>query len=1496
MKRGRVYRLRFAIGIMAFAALIGLFHNVAEGNSLSRGDLPALNSSMDLNSKKSNLDEIIQKAQETGSVRVIIHLNVPFKPEGELHVPAAVQGQRNGIARAQEAISKRLDSFNGNVLRRFKYVPVMVLVTDSEGLADLASNPNVSHIQEDEPVPPTLSESVPVIGGDQAWAMGYTGSGQTIAILDTGVESSHSFFEGRVVAEACFSTTDAGYGSTTLCPNGLEEQIGVGAGVNCSGVNSCDHGTHVAGIATGYRAEFAGVAPDANIISVQVFSRFDNDTYCGVGKSPCVLTWSSDQISALEWVYEQRLNYDIASINMSLGGGQYTNNCDADSRKSYIDNLRSVDIATVIASGNDGYREALNAPACISSAISVGATSNTDFVKYFSNVASFLSLLAPGDSIWSSVPEDVFGTKSGTSMAAPHVAGAWAVLKSKVPNASVDQVLTSLQDTGVLIDDLRSGAVVTDMPRIQVDAALGALAATPFRFVSWADTKNATNDLSTLSDQAVQLNPAFTIYEGDLEDSGFTSSGMNAWKAAMDGELTGDPSPNGMFDIAFPVRGNHDASNTTGWQAYFDFQTTANLVGATNYANMPGEEDLTYSFDYKNAHFIGVDVTGDASGISSSQIAWIDSDLTAAELRGLTHAFIYFHGPIYCVDGHCSCSTRTCPLDTSVENLIEVMNLHPIVSATFNGHEHTYAYTYIDETRIPPDGAFEGVTHPYHQFVTGDAGAGPSSCSPALRCDFNMPTHGFVTVDVDGSTVTVTFYQINSMDPVNIISFTKEGVPTPTPTSSPTSTPTPTETPTPSNTPTPTPTPTDTPFGMPTETPTATLCPYEYSITDLGTLGGDRTYAYDINASGQVVGESRTASDDWHAFLWESGVMMDLGTLGGYSSYATSINNSGKIVGSAQTITGNDRAFLWESGSMVDIGTLGGSEAYGEGINDFGQIVGSSVTAEWEYHAFLWESGSMSDLGTLGSDWSWPYDVNDSGQVVGESFTPDWDLHAFFYNSGIMEDLGVLDGGDYSIANGINNLGQIVGYSTTTSGDFRGFIYENDAMTELSTLGGTDSFANGINDVGQIVGSAKTASDEAHAVLWYMGNIADLNNRVIDNPGWTLVGAEAINSSGYIVGYGDISGQRRAFLLTPEQCLVPTETPTPTETQTGTSTPTAIDTSTPTETPTSTPTATSTPAPTSTSTPTATATATPTGTETPVPTELLNNGDFEIFVPNWWRGIRLTTADGLDCSTSASGACSMKMGGNGDHKQVSFITSISGNAGDDFALSLWNKADGSDRPFYAKVVLVYSDTSEETFRLIPAKGTHEWARYQLDFTAAKDYNRVRVFLVYGAGSGTVWFDDVSLTVGPMSTEIMKNSFFDVFVPNLWRGNSLTNGEGPDCMTSVSIQCSIQLEGNGDHKRVIFSNPVSGNVSDDFTFRLWNMANGSERPFYAKVVLVYTDASEETFRLIPAKGTHDWTQYQLDFSATKDYNRVRVFLVYGSASGTVWFDDISLLQY
>jgi len=430
--------------------------------------------------KQSALEALLPQAQQQGRVRVIVQLNLPFDPDG-MRLQSFSEGVReSGIQAAQTALQERMQLFQSETLRAFAHVPVMVLEVDEAGLQDLAANANIASIQPDEAVPPHLDASIPIIGADALWGEGYLGSGQAIAILDTGVDGGHEFFTGRIVTEACFSSTYEPDQATSLCPGGVEESFDPGAGEDCpAGVDGCDHGTHVAGIAAGSGVSFSGVAPEAEIIAVQVFSQFEGSICTTNGlSSPCALSYTSDQIAALDWIYSQRSTYNIASVNMSLGGGSYSDVCDSDTRTVAIDTLRSVDIATVVSSGNGGYRTAISAPACISSAIGVGSTSASDTVSSFSNVASILSFLAPGEAIDSSVPGG-YASMSGTSMAAPHVAGGIALLRSAVPAASLDEILAALDTSGVLVNDSRSGGVVTGMPRIDLEAALQELLPEP---------------------------------------------------------------------------------------------------------------------------------------------------------------------------------------------------------------------------------------------------------------------------------------------------------------------------------------------------------------------------------------------------------------------------------------------------------------------------------------------------------------------------------------------------------------------------------------------------------------------------------------------------------------------------------------------------------------------------------------------------------------------------------------------------------------------------------------------------------------------------------------------------------------------------------------------------------------------------------------------------------------------------------------------------------
>ena len=164
----------------------------------------------------------------------------------------------------------------------------------------------------------------------------------------------------------------------------------------------------------------------------------------------------------------------IAAVNMSLGGGLFSGaNCDSASSqvatKAAIDNLLSVGVASIIASGNDSQGFAISGPACISTAVAVGATTKGNCpgaalcppgaaaglpnVPVFSNHSVAVDLLAPGVGINSSITGNTFAAFNGTSMATPHVAGAWAVLKQAAPAATPIQILAALAGTGTSITE-----------------------------------------------------------------------------------------------------------------------------------------------------------------------------------------------------------------------------------------------------------------------------------------------------------------------------------------------------------------------------------------------------------------------------------------------------------------------------------------------------------------------------------------------------------------------------------------------------------------------------------------------------------------------------------------------------------------------------------------------------------------------------------------------------------------------------------------------------------------------------------------------------------------------------------------------------------------------------------------------------------------------------------------------------------------------------------
>ena len=323
--------------------------------------------------------------------------------------------------------------------------------------------------------------------------------------------------------------------------------------------------------------------------------------------------------------------------------------------------------------------------------------------------------------------------------------------------------------------------------------------------------------------------------------------------------------------------------------------------------------------------------------------------------------------------------------------------------------------------------------------------------------------------------------------------------------------------------------------------------PISYRATALGTLGGAYSRVGDINASGQVVGSSQTASGVEHGFLFTGGRMIDLGAPEGRQSWASTINDAGQVTGTywrqgnipkGEGIIGE--GFFYSDGQTTTLPSLGGMSTLCCGINERGEMVGVSwITGNETYHAFKFHNGALTDLGTLGGHASSGADINNSGQITGYSWTDDLTqlIHAFLYTNGEMIDLGTL-GGRLSNPSRINESGQITGYSEVfANGPLRAFFYTGGAMKDLGTLGGKDSAGIGINNRGQVTGSSDMPGDALeHAFLYTDGIMYDLNALVSSGlpAGAFLTAATGINDNGWIVANGS---DRIAYLLQPEAAV-----------------------------------------------------------------------------------------------------------------------------------------------------------------------------------------------------------------------------------------------------------------------------------------------------------------------------------------------------------------------
>ncbi len=355
----------------------------------------------------------------------------------------------------------------------------------------------ISHVWLDGTVRASLDESVPQIGAPQAWENGYAGAGAVIAILDTGVDATHPDLSGQVVAEQNFSMSD-------------------------DTVDRFGHGTHVASIAAGTGAAsdggFRGVAPEARLISGKVL-----DDY-GSGQM-------SDVIAGMEWAVEQGADVVNLSLSSEPTDGQ-------DPAALAVDRLTEESgVLFVTSAGNAGPgRETVASPATANAALAVGAVDGDDVLAPFSSRGPRLTdgavkpeITAPGVEITAArsttlgdggvgePSDDPYLALDGTSMAAPHVAGAAAILAGQHPDWSASQLRAVLMSTAAPTPEIsiyEQGAGRVDVAGATTVSVVPSEGELEFGYYRWPhdDIEPVTREVTytNVSDAPVTVDVAVT--------------------------------------------------------------------------------------------------------------------------------------------------------------------------------------------------------------------------------------------------------------------------------------------------------------------------------------------------------------------------------------------------------------------------------------------------------------------------------------------------------------------------------------------------------------------------------------------------------------------------------------------------------------------------------------------------------------------------------------------------------------------------------------------------------------------------------------------------------------------------------------------------------------------------------------------------------------------------------------------------------------------------
>jgi probable HAF family extracellular repeat protein len=292
-------------------------------------------------------------------------------------------------------------------------------------------------------------------------------------------------------------------------------------------------------------------------------------------------------------------------------------------------------------------------------------------------------------------------------------------------------------------------------------------------------------------------------------------------------------------------------------------------------------------------------------------------------------------------------------------------------------------------------------------------------------------------------------------------------------------------------------------------------------MTDLGTLGGDSSFALGVNDSGEVCGYSYLADNTtYHAFTWTAaGGMVDLGTADGHSTRAWAINSAGDVAGDSGTLL----PFYWSpEGGFVLIGRPPGYN-FAFGINDQSEVTGQFYVPQRSVQAFFWSpTRKVQTIGDLSGGLSVGNAINNRRHITGTANLSDGPFVAFLVKKlGQMRQIARIDGVNYTAGEAINDNDEVVGIGIDASNEDTGFYWSQaTGMTLLQTLGGTQSAGFGINQSGEFAGYTTNAAGAFHATTWATNTSAPQDLGTL--PGGTNSYARAINNLGQVAGFSDV--------------------------------------------------------------------------------------------------------------------------------------------------------------------------------------------------------------------------------------------------------------------------------------------------------------------------------------------------------------------------------------